>query len=192
MMTWTLDRLKSLTTPVVSLLFAVLYIGLAAPLMAKQSVRLDMPLVASIVLAAALAVLSAIDLATMRLPNVLTLPLIGAGLAYTAWAEPSALAWRLGSAVLGLAIFWFAAELYMRLRGRMGLGLGDAKLLAASGAWLGAEGLASVVLIAAVAGLAVVLAGKLMGAAMALGTRIPFGPCLAAGTWWVWLYGPIG
>lgn len=42
---------------------------------------------------------------------------------------------------------------YWQLRRREGIGLGDAKLLAAAGAWVAWQGLPSVVLIAAVAGL---------------------------------------
>ena len=62
----------------------------------------------------------------------------------------------------------------------------------ANPASVGIENLASVVLIAAVLGLAFAMAAKLLGWAMTLGSRIPFGPFLALGTWWVWLYGAAG
>ncbi len=161
-------------------------------LMQTRPLALNLTLLASAILAIALAVLSAIDVATMRLPNMLTVPLVAAGLAYVAWSDPVLLQWRAISAVAGFVIFWLTAEAYRWARGRMGLGMGDAKLLAASGAWLGIENLASVVLIAAVLGLAFAMAAKLLGWAMTLGSRIPFGPFLALGTWWVWLYGAAG
>jgi mannitol/fructose-specific phosphotransferase system IIA component (Ntr-type) len=49
------------------------------------------------------------------------------------------------------------------IRKRDGLGLGDAKLLAGTGAWVGWQGLPSVVLIAAVLGLVMALGRSLSG-----------------------------
>ena len=67
------------------------------------------------------------------------------------------------------------AYLYRKLRGRDGLGGGDAKLLAAAGAWVGASGLPQVVLIAALAGLVAAaclrLAGVRLGAALGAAVR---------------------
>jgi leader peptidase (prepilin peptidase) / N-methyltransferase len=186
-----LDRLRTLSTPAVAALFVTLYAALAIPFVQTQPVAIGAAVVASVVLASALAVLSAIDVATMRLPNVWTLPLVVAGLAFAAWSDPALLSWRVISAVAGFVIFWLTAEAYHWARGRMGLGMGDAKLLAASGAWLGLENLASVVLIAAILGLLFALAAKLLGREMTLGSRIPFGPFLALGTWWTWLYGSL-
>ena len=77
------------------------------------------------------------------------------------------------------------------LRGRDGLGEGDAKLLAAAGAWVTWMGLPEVMLVAALTGLAVALAGRLAGQKMEAQTAIPFGPCLAFATWIAWLYGPL-
>jgi leader peptidase (prepilin peptidase)/N-methyltransferase len=77
------------------------------------------------------------------------------------------------------------------LRGREGLGFGDAKLLAAGGAWLSWQSVPSVVLIAAVLALAVVLGIALVRRTrLSAATRVPFGPYLAAAIWLVWLYGP--
>ncbi len=69
---------------------------------------------------------------------------------------------------------------YRQLRGRDGLGLGDAKLLAAAGAWLGVESLPWLLLIAALLGLAMALvrAGPLRAE-----TAVPFGPPLALSFW---------
>ena len=79
--------------------------------------------------------------------------------------------------------------LYRRWRGRDGLGLGDAKLLAASGAWLGLEGIAPTLLAASLSGLAAALIGHVAGRPIAAETRVPFGPFLAGATWLIWLYG---
>ena len=75
--------------------------------------------------------------------------------------------------------------------GREGLGLGDAKLFAAAGAWVSWAGLPSVLLLAAAGALAGhLLAARLTGQRLE-GREFPFGPYLAAALWLVWLYGPL-
>ena len=92
---------------------------------------------ASLGLGWALLALAAIDLRHLVLPDILCLPLIPAGLAI-AWAlDPALLPDHALGAILGFAAFVAIAFVYRRLRGREGLGMGDAKLLAAAGAWLG-------------------------------------------------------
>ena len=132
-----------------------------------------------------------IDWRHMILPDALTLPLIAFGLAVAAMLQPDVL-WdtAVGAACgyLGLrAIAW----IYHRLTGRDGLGLGDAKLLAAAGAWVGASGLPSVVAGAALAGLAAAGVPLLVGQRLDRHTALPFGPFLAAAIWLVWLFSPI-
>jgi leader peptidase (prepilin peptidase)/N-methyltransferase len=87
--------------------------------------------------------------------------------------------------------FALIAWLYRRLRGREGLGLGDAKLLGAGGAWLGWQALPSVVALGAAIALALALAGAAAGGKLSATTRIAFGPYLALAIWVVWLYGPL-
>jgi leader peptidase (prepilin peptidase)/N-methyltransferase len=91
----------------------------------------------------------------------------------------------------GYLLLWAVAWVYRRLRGRDGLGLGDAKLLAAAGAWVGAGGLPSVLAGAAIAALAAAGGMMLAGRRLDRHTALPFGPFLAAATWLVWLFGPI-
>ncbi len=116
-----------------------------------------------------------IDAKTFILPDLLTLPLILAGLGVTEWQAPAALTLHAAGAALGFVSFWGLNALYRRLRGRDGLGLGDAKLLAAGGAWDGVASLPDIVLLAGLLGLA---------AALLLRARwrapMPFGPALAA------------
>ena len=78
---------------------------------------------------------------------------------------------------------------YRRLRGRDGLGEGDPKLLAAIGAWVGVAGLASVLLGAALAGLAWALVLRGRGQVLTATTALPFGPFLALACWAVLLAG---
>jgi leader peptidase (prepilin peptidase)/N-methyltransferase len=146
---------------------------------------------ASLALGWTLLVLAAIDLRHQILPDLLTLPLIPAGLA-VAWLVDSALLTdhAIGAAA-GFVGFAVIAGLYRRLRAREGLGLGDAKLLAAGGAWLGWQALPSVVVLGAAVALVVALAGALGGGKLSPTTQIAFGPHLALAIWAVWLYGPL-
>lgn len=185
------ERQSLIAAPMLSALaFAGLYLVIALPVLWVR----PMPwvfILASCVLCVALAVLSAIDLETQRLPDMLTLPLLAVGIV-VCWVTAAApIWWRVLSALIGFLALFGVAWAYSRIRGRAGLGLGDAKLLAASGAWLGAEGLPSVVLGGSVAALIGVLVSMAAGSTVTASSRIPFGPFLALATWLVWLYGPI-
>ena len=132
-----------------------------------------------------------IDLRKWLLPDALSLPLIIAGLCAAAALAPEQLTDRSLGAALGYLSLRAIALLYRLLRGREGLGHGDAKLLAASGAWVGASALPQVVLGAALS--ALFAAGCLRLAGIRLGARsaLPFGPFLALATWLTWLIGPV-
>ena len=136
-------------------------------------------------LAAVLAALAVYDLRQGRLPDWLTLPLTAAGL-LVAWRGGAPADAAIGAA-LGFVFFETVAFGYRRLRGREGLGGGDAKLAAAAGAWVGWQGLPSVVLLAAATALAVALVRRRFG-----GTEsVPFGAYLAPAILLVWLTGPL-
>jgi len=132
-----------------------------------------------------------IDLRSWLLPDALTLPLVVAGLAVAVIRDADFLFDHALGAALGYLILVAVATLYRLLRGREGLGQGDAKLLAASGAWLGASLLPQVIAVAALSALGV--AGCLRLAGMPLGAQsaLPFGPFLAIATWVLWLHGPL-
>jgi leader peptidase (prepilin peptidase)/N-methyltransferase len=126
-----------------------------------------------------------IDAEHRRLPDALTLPLIPAGLAVTLVLEPDALLDHAVAAVAGYAAFMALAATYRWWRGQDGLGEGDAKLLAAGGAWLGLEALPWTVCGAALIGLAMAALLRLRGKRMGRHTALPFGPPLAAAIWFV-------
>ena len=136
--------------------------------------------------------LALIDARAGILPDRLTLPLLAAGLAVAGIFYPERLPEQLLGAGLGFALLWGAGRVYRRLRGRDGLGEGDAVFLAAIGAWVGWQGLASVVLLAAAAGLAFALLRGARRGGLSGSEALAFGPFLALGAWLVWLYGPIG
>lgn len=176
--------------PWMALAFAGIYAAAGVPAMAQLATAPGV-LLGSIVLGLTLAVLSAIDLRTFRLPDALTLPLICAGLLFCYVFQWENVTMRALAAASGFLALYLIATLYQQLRGRAGLGLGDAKLLAASGAWLGLVGLPTVVLAASCTALLAVLVQMLRGITYTSSSRIAFGPFLALGTWLVWLYGPL-
>ena len=129
-----------------------------------------------------------IDWRAFILPDVLTLPLVLAGLAATFWLEPETLTTHAAAAALAYLLFRLVAWAYRRLRGRDGLGEGDAKLMAAAGAWVGVIALSSVLLGGALLTLAGGVAEALWsGRGLRASTRLPFGPGLCAALWIVWL-----
>ena len=123
--------------------------------------------------------------------DALTLPLVPAGLAVAWLVEPAKLADHVLGAVVGFLALAAVGFAYRRLRGREGLGLGDAKLFAGAGAWVTWQGLPSVLLLAAAAALAWQLAAARLGGRQLEGRELPFGPYLGTALWLVWLYGPI-
>ena len=148
------------------------------------------PLWASCLLGWTLLALAATDLEYYLLPNFLTVPLIAAGLFFS-WAfDPSTLLAHAAGAASGLAFLMGVRQVYRRLRGREGMGLGDAKLFAAGGGWVAWDHLPSALLVAALSGLAFALFKGARGDAVSLTDRVPFGTFLSLGIWVVWLYEP--
>jgi prepilin peptidase CpaA len=86
------------------------------------------------------------DLRAMRIPNWLTFPLLAAGLIYGAWVGGLP---GVGQSLMGLAI---AGGIFIAAYALAGGGAGDAKLMMALGAWLGAERATLLVLSVAIAG----------------------------------------
>jgi leader peptidase (prepilin peptidase)/N-methyltransferase len=156
-----------------------------------------------LVLGWTLITLSIVDARTFLLPDCLTLPLIAAGVGHSAWLNtlPDSdagdylleAAWSLAAGAAAFLFMALVARTFRQIRGIEGLGLGDAKLFAAAGAWLGLLALPSVMLIGAVAALvAAILTHRMLKPAEPLGiTPMPFGPYLAGATWIVALYGPL-
>jgi len=137
--------------------------------------------------------LSIIDVKSYLLPNFLTLPLIPAGIAQ-GWVLTQD--WKSGiiGAIIGYSTFVMIEHWFKRIRGKDGLGRGDAKLLAVGGAWCGWAALPHIVLVGSCTGLLFVLYTRIKPAKHkndALNEHIPFGPFLALAIFSVWLYAQI-
>ncbi|MDR5898454.1 A24 family peptidase [Halomonas vilamensis] len=130
----------------------------------------------------ALLAMAVIDLRTQLLPDLLTLPLLWAGLIYQLLFQPLMLPSAVIGAIAGYLMLWSVYWLFKLVTGREGMGYGDFKLLAALGAWLGWQFLPMVLIIAA--GL-----GAIVGIALQLsvkdkrGVPMAFGPFLALAGW---------
>jgi leader peptidase (prepilin peptidase)/N-methyltransferase len=148
-------------------------------------------LAASCALGWTLLTLAAIDARWQILPDRLTLPLIPAGLGVLWLIDPDSLADHALATGAGGTAFALIGWAYRRIRHRGGLGFGDAKLLAAAGAWVGIPGLPTVVLYASLAAIAAAVTMPVFGRRVTAESRIAFGPYLCASLWLVWLYGPL-
>jgi leader peptidase (prepilin peptidase)/N-methyltransferase len=135
-------------------------------------------LASRLVLTALLIALFATDLETQRLPNVLTLPGAAAGLVFSLLLPPGPVSSLIGAA-LGAGILYGIRWIWWRVSGVEAMGLGDVKMLAMIGAFLGWQHVWLVLMLAS-------LAGALVGVALtstgrrSMQSRLPFGTFLSA------------
>lgn len=135
-----------------------------------------------------LLVLSVIDIRTQLLPDVITLPLLWAGIIVNFGGLFTDLESAVLGAIFGYLILWVVYQFFRLLTGKEGMGFGDFKLLAAIGAWLGWQFLPLVILLSAVVGAAVGLS-LIAFRGRDRNIPIPFGPYLAGGGWIALLWG---
>jgi len=185
----------SVRHPIVELLTALMF-GAAA-----WHYGPTMLLASRLVFGCALIVLFAIDLEHHLLPNVITLPGIAVGLAFSLVTEPGWLAALVG-AVVGGGSLWLIAEAYYRLRHEEGLGMGDVKMLAMIGAFIGWQLTIVTLMMASIAGsvVGVILIASRKGDmkyALPFGTFLAMGAALAATVgpellgWYLGFWGPL-
>jgi leader peptidase (prepilin peptidase)/N-methyltransferase len=152
-----------------------------------------LPFLIALALAWCLLVLAAVDALSFRLPDIITWPLVAGG--FAALLPFGNLDQNLIDHLIGAAIGYGAFAMirwsYRAVRGREGLGLGDAKLLAAAGAWLGWAPLPTVVLIACAGGFVWFALAAWRHRGKPSDGRIPFGVALCLAIWIVRLYGPL-
>jgi len=132
-----------------------------------------------IVFACILIVLFAVDLEHHLLPNVITLPGIAVGFAFSFFADPGWLDSLIGI-VAGGGLLFAIAEVYYRVRHEEGLGMGDVKMLAMVGAFLGWKLTLITLMMASFAGSIVGLALVARGRGT-MKYALPFGTFLALG-----------
>jgi leader peptidase (prepilin peptidase)/N-methyltransferase len=141
------------------------------------------------------AAITIVDYRSFIIPDELSLPAIPLGILASSLAGGAgSLSQPVFDSLIGAAVgggsFYVLRAAYSRLRGFEGLGMGDVKLAAAAGAWVGLEGLPMVLILATTGAVAAVLFAQARGTDQAISrtTPIPFGSFLAPALWFVWSY----
>jgi len=136
-------------------------------------------LAARLIFGCALIVLFAIDLEHRLLPNAITLPGIVVGFVFSFFAEPG---WRASiiGILVGGGVLYGVAEAYYRIRHEEGLGMGDVKMLAMVGAFIGWKLTLLTLMMASLSGtvVGVILIATRKGS---MKYALPFGTFLALG-----------
>lgn len=145
-------------------------------------------------LAVTMLLVMVIDARRLIIPDRLSLPAIPVGLVATLVTLPGPwrdlLSDRLIAATVAPSALYAIRHVHWRWRGIEGLGLGDVKLAAVAGAWLGLANLAPVCLLATSAALTtILLRGFVSGTSKpAATTRVPFGSFIAPTILALWLW----
>lgn len=135
--------------------------------------------VSRVLFGCALVVLFAIDLEHQLLPNSITLPGIVVGFLFSLLTEPGWSASLIGILVGG-GILFAVAEGYYRLRHEEGLGMGDVKMLAMIGAFIGWKLMLVTLMAASFVG-SIVGVGLIASGRGGMKYALPFGTFLALG-----------
>ncbi|PKG48996.1 prepilin peptidase [Halomonas sp. MES3-P3E] len=132
--------------------------------------------------------LAVIDFRTQLLPDVITLPLLWAGLLFQLLFQPFMLPDAVIGVMVGYLSLWSFYWLFKLVTGKEGMGFGDFKLLAALGAWLGWSFLPLILILSAGLGAVVGLTAQACAPRLR-GKPLPFGPFLALAGWVALLVG---
>lgn len=130
-----------------------------------------------------------IDVDHKELPDDLTYPLLWLGLLINLDGHLVPLREAVLGAAGGYLALWAVARLYQLVRGQIGMGEGDFKLLAALGAWFGWKMLPTIIVLSSFVGAAIGLS-MIVFKRMKKGEYIPFGPYLAGAGMIALFYGP--
>lgn len=152
----------------------------------------DRMVLAGMVMGWQLLLLALLDLRHLWLPSRLVALLAASGLLLAlanalSAGVPMLMLLSLGGGVLGFGILWLVARLYLKTRGRDGMGGGDPLLLGAIGLWVGPLGVVEVLLGASIIGIGATVAMFAMGRKLAADTPLPLGTCLAVAAWPIFL-----
>lgn len=152
-------------------------------------------LITSLLIVVILIWISIEDILTYTIPDLANIILFFSGLIFTLWQTPSTFYLHLMASAFWALLFWLIAISFRNLKGYDGLGLGDVKLMASAGIWLGIIAPISVVLYASLSGIFFAIVSGLIRKKSYRNIQdsaIAFGPFLCLSIWVVWLFGPLG
>lgn len=139
------------------------------------------------ILGISLIYISIVDCRRYIIPDTVSMPLAVSGLLLNFVLNNSVLPY-LSGALIGYAVFWLIIVSRTRLGLHPGMGFGDAKLLAAGGAWCGVLALPVIVALASLSALIYAVIRQLIRRRrLRWKSRVPFGPFLALGIFVAWL-----
>jgi leader peptidase (prepilin peptidase)/N-methyltransferase len=163
----------------IGLRYPLVELATAAAFVAQYWVEgaLGLALAARLMFTAMLIVLFGTDLETGRLPNVVTISGTVVGFLFSLGLPPGIRDSFLGAA-LGGGMLWLVRWGWKQAKGVEGMGLGDVKMLAMIGAFLGWRQAMLVLFLASIGG-AIVGIGLILVQGRAPQTRLPFGTFLA-------------
>jgi leader peptidase (prepilin peptidase)/N-methyltransferase len=170
--------------PLVELITGVMSLALVL------KVGLSVGFFLSLAFVCALLLVSFIDLQHQIIPDVISLPgiLIGIVQSFTPWRTVPWMDAVIGAAAGGGFLFAVAWG-FKKWTGKDGMGLGDVKLLAMIGAWMGWRVLPFIILLSSLSGI-LIGGGALLLARKGLRVRIPFGPFLSIGAFLLFFFEP--
>lgn len=144
---------------------------------------------ATLLLCGLLLVISVQDLRTYRIANELNLLLALSGAAYWALLDAAQLPEQLAAALLSALFLWSIRQAHAKATGRIGLGMGDVKLMAAGMIWIEPPLFPFLLFAASASGLIAALSFYRDKVAGLRDARIPFGPFLCFGIICCWFLG---
>jgi leader peptidase (prepilin peptidase)/N-methyltransferase len=134
-----------------------------------------------VLLAGSVVTIAICDLRHRIIPDLISLPLVAAGIGFTAFQGREVLLAHAATAAVAAALLLALRAGHYRLRQRTGLGLGDIKLVTAAAAWIGPLYLANYILLSALSALGHVVIRR----SDRDPRGIPFGVPLAL---WLWVF----
>jgi leader peptidase (prepilin peptidase)/N-methyltransferase len=156
-----------------------------------QRLGMSSKMFATVFFSCSLIALSCIDFAYYIIPDELSLTLLWSGLFFSLFDVFCNSQTAIIGAMTGYLIFAIIAWLFYKITGKIGLGQGDVKLLAALGSYLGWQQLPTMIILASGMGCLASCILLLSKKRQLRNIHIPFGPYLALSGWISLLWGPV-
>lgn len=164
-----------------------LFIFVAVPLLSLLFLS-DVSTIFGLLLGIILILVSYIDYQTFKIPDWLNGLILLCGIFYNIFIDE--MWFPIISFLIAGSSFYLLAFIYVKFRGRQGLGGGDIKLFACGAVWLLPYYLPLVLLVSSISALIYSLLGSIfLKESKEKTAKIPFGPFLSLGIWFSFLFG---